>query len=186
MKLSPMRFKDYVWPHNPRIYEIEYKRPVISHKVPFGRHALQSLGMTNRILRGEGEFCGEGAYDEFKKLATVFYQNTPGLLIHPVWQDSNSYFVSLELKQEPKVDYVSYSFEFWECYDGYTTGVKKVTTTTTTTTVSTSVTYYTVVKGDTLSGIAKKYGITLTQIIALNPQIKNPNLIYVGDKIRVK
>ena len=46
--------------------------------------------------------------------------------------------------------------------------------------------YYTVKKGDTLSAIAAKYGISLTQIIKLNPQITNPNLIYVGNKVRVK
>ena len=46
--------------------------------------------------------------------------------------------------------------------------------------------YYTVKKGDTLSGIAAQHGLNLTKIIQLNPQIKNPNLIYVGDKVRVK
>lgn len=46
--------------------------------------------------------------------------------------------------------------------------------------------YYTVVSGDTLSGIAERYGLSLAQIEALNPQITNPNLITVGEKIRVK
>lgn len=46
--------------------------------------------------------------------------------------------------------------------------------------------YYTVKKGDTLSGIAAQHGLNLTKIIQLNPQIKNPNLIYVGDKVCVK
>lgn len=39
---------------------------------------------------------------------------------------------------------------------------------------------YTIARGDTLSGIAKKYQITLREILALNPQIKNPNRIYPG------
>ncbi|MFQ7855197.1 MAG: hypothetical protein ACLRIS_08780 [Flavonifractor plautii] len=43
---------------------------------------------------------GEGAYGEFKKLATVFYAGGPGLLVHPVWQTSNAYFVELSLRQE--------------------------------------------------------------------------------------
>ena len=46
--------------------------------------------------------------------------------------------------------------------------------------------YYTVQKGDTLWGISQKYGISLNQIIALNPQIANPDLIYAGQQVRVK
>lgn len=45
--------------------------------------------------------------------------------------------------------------------------------------------YYTVRKGDTLSDIAKKYGTNVNQIVTWN-NIKNPNLIYVGQKIRVR
>lgn len=51
--------------------------------------------------------------------------------------------------------------------------------------VSSNITYYTVVAGDTLSAIAKKYGTTVSQLVSWN-NIKNANLIYVGQKIRVK
>jgi GH25 family lysozyme M1 (1,4-beta-N-acetylmuramidase) len=48
-------------------------------------------------------------------------------------------------------------------------------------------TYYTVQRGDTLSGIAKKYGTTVSAIQKLNSSlIKNVNLIQVGWRIRVK
>ena len=46
-------------------------------------------------------------------------------------------------------------------------------------------TSYTVKKGDTLSAIASKSGVTLSSLIAANPNIKNPNLIYSGQKIVV-
>ena len=46
--------------------------------------------------------------------------------------------------------------------------------------------YYTVVRGDTLSKIGKKFGLTLAQLLSMNPQITNPNKIYVGQKIRIK
>lgn len=45
--------------------------------------------------------------------------------------------------------------------------------------------YYTVQSGDNLTKIAKKYGTTVNQLVAWN-NIKNPNLIYVGQKLRVK
>ena len=56
-----MRYKDYVWPHNPRVYSIDYERKMAVNKVPFGTYHLQDLGRTRRVMRGEGEFAGEGA-----------------------------------------------------------------------------------------------------------------------------
>ncbi|MGG3893190.1 LysM peptidoglycan-binding domain-containing protein [Geobacillus stearothermophilus] len=44
---------------------------------------------------------------------------------------------------------------------------------------------YTVQKGDTLSKIAKKYNTTVDALQKLN-RIRNPNLIRVGQKLRVK
>lgn len=43
---------------------------------------------------------------------------------------------------------------------------------------------HTVKKGETLSGIAKQYGTTVDKLAAANG-IKNPNLIYVGQRIKV-
>ena len=44
---------------------------------------------------------------------------------------------------------------------------------------------YTVKSGDTLSGIASQYNTTVNQIISLN-QLSNPNLIYVGQVLKLK
>lgn len=44
---------------------------------------------------------------------------------------------------------------------------------------------YTVVKGDTLSSIAREHSTTLLNLISANPQIINPNLIYSGQKINI-
>lgn len=45
--------------------------------------------------------------------------------------------------------------------------------------------YYVVKKGDTLTKIAKKYKTTVEQLVKWN-KIKNPNVIKVGQKLRVK
>lgn len=44
--------------------------------------------------------------------------------------------------------------------------------------------YYVVKEGDTLNGIARKFGITLNEILQYN-DIQNPNLIYPGQTIRI-
>ena len=46
--------------------------------------------------------------------------------------------------------------------------------------------YYTVQGGDTLYWIAKKYGMTLAELIKMNPQLENPDLIYVGQEVKIK
>ncbi len=190
MTLAPMKYGDYVWPHNPRVYEIEFIRRVVSHKVPFGTYILTDLGRDARILRGEGEFVGEGAYEEFKKLAKLFYLSEPKVLVHPIWQSAKAWFVSLKLRQEPKEDFVSYEFEFWECYEGYAAQAKLVSQTQETAVSagldsSTAKKTWTVKKGDTMWAIALENSMTLAQLVALNPQVKNPNLIYVGDVINL-
>ena len=56
MKLAPMRYKDYVWPHNPRVYSIDYERKMAVNKVPFGTYHLQDLGRRGGICRRGGLF----------------------------------------------------------------------------------------------------------------------------------
>lgn len=171
MKLQPMRFKDYTWPHNPRVYEISYKKDLVAHRVPFGLYTLQAMGRRHRILRGEGEFSGEGAYSEFKKLATVFYSNEPGVLVHPLWDTTTAYFASLELKQEPTENYVKYAFEFWECYEGYTQGLRQLSSQSA---EEQQDIVHTVTGNETIWDIAGQYGVAVEDIVENNPDIKNP------------
>ncbi len=44
---------------------------------------------------------------------------------------------------------------------------------------------YTVVQGDTLSGIAARYGLTVSELLKANPQIKNANMLAIGDRITI-
>ena len=131
--------------------------------MPFGGYCLQNLGLTCRVMRGEGTFTGPEAYQEFRRLEEVFRSDGPGLLVHPVWQAASAYFVSLELKEEPLPDYVRYAFVFWE--DG------------------SAPPGLTAKKGDTLWSISRRYGVSLQSLIRSNPGIKNPNLIYPGNKV---
>lgn len=195
MELSPMKYKDFTWPHNPRTYTIDYRRSMAAHKVPFGRYHLQDLGPACRVMKGEGEFVGPDAYDTFRTLASVFYSDGPGVLIHPVWQSANVYFVELSLAQEPRRDYVRYTFTFWESFDGYEAYARSASSAPSAAgdtgedaqaASPEREVWHTVAKGENLWKIARDYGAALTSVIALNPQIKNPSLIYPGEKVRVR
>lgn len=186
MKLAPMRYKGYIWPNNPETYSISFTRKIAVQKIPFGRCVTQDLGMSCRMMEGEGEFVGEGAYDEFRKLASVFYQNGAGVLVHPVWQTTDAYFTVLELTQKPLEDYVRYRFAFVEANEASAalertdggSGAGSSASVQTERSV-------TVVRGDTLYKIAQRSGTTLRTLLAANPQIKNPNLIYPGEKVKL-
>ena len=52
--------------------------------------------------------------------------------------------------------------------------------------VSEAAVYHTVVSGETLWGIARAWGMTLGELLVLNPQIKNPNVIQPGQRLRVR
>lgn len=182
--LSPIRYKNYVWPHNPTTFEVEYSRTAAKRKLPMSGFSVQDMGRSWRIFRGEGEFVGENAYAQFEKLAEVFNDDCVGLLIHPVWKSVWALFTKLSLRQEPRADYVKYSFEFTE-YGGI---VKNPALTRAPANAGISDAMpqiYTVVAGDTLGAIAAGRGLTLSRILEKNPQIKNANLISPGDKIMI-
>ena len=194
MRLTPMRYKNFTWPHNPEIYQVEYRREVAAHKVPFGGYVLQDLGKTYRVLQGEGTFVGADAYETFCELENVFRQGGAGILTHPVWPAAKAHFVSLHWTEEPLPDYVRYQFTFWEDQSGYASGLTAVPVEAEdsigaagveSSAAATEPAVYTVKKGDTLWGIAKRYGVELSALIAANPQIRNPNLIYPGDKVNI-
>ena len=208
MLLKPMRYKDYTWPHNPESCAVEYRRQIAAHKIPLGGWYLQDLGRTYRIFRGEGTFAGERAYEEFQTLAEVFDQT--GVIEHRgqhsfpylshefsvchmggFYSTVSAYFVTLELMEEPLPDYVRYRFSFWE--DSTASGglvevpVEGEPEGGTDPEIPAGGwgAVHTVRKGETLWGIAWRYGVALTALIAANPQIKNPNLIYPGDQVRI-
>ena len=102
---------------------------------------------------------------------------------------SNAYFVELSLKQVPRADYVRYTFAFWEGFQGHSAEIWVETapeTESARTESGTEGLWHTVRRGETLWGIARDNGLSLTALIALNPQIKNPNLILTGEKVRLE
>ncbi len=107
-----MSFRGVDWPRNPEQYrQVSVREPVYG-KNSAGNTVFTGMGPVKVTVTGSGAFFGSDAYENFKVLAGLFAQSTPGALYHPVWGTVQAYFTKLELTQEPKPDYVAYSFEF--------------------------------------------------------------------------
>jgi spore coat assembly protein SafA len=52
-------------------------------------------------------------------------------------------------------------------------------------TIPASVVTYVVQSGDTMSGIAQKFGVSLGALEAANPQVHDPNLIFPGQLLTI-
>lgn len=186
MELSPLKYKNYTWPSNPATYSLRFEKDIAVHNYPYTNiNEVDDLGMKPREVSGEGEFIGPGAYDEFKKLASVFYSKGAGPLIHPIWQIQQAIFTHLQAEQEPTPDYVKYSFSFIEDTREIVKEVKQDNQSKLKEQPKVNPKIYIVKKGDTMWAIAKRNGISLKTLVAKNPQIKNPNLIYPGNKINL-
>lgn len=107
-----MSYKGVSWPRNPDHYRQEYLREPTYEKTIEGETVFVGMGPLKLTITGSGAFFGASAYDNFKALSNLFKQTTVGALYHPVWGTVQAFFTKLELTQEPKADYVAYSFTF--------------------------------------------------------------------------
>ncbi|MBP3684049.1 MAG: DNA circularization N-terminal domain-containing protein [Oscillospiraceae bacterium] len=106
-----MKFKDYVWPNNPQTYqEVLHREPLYVTKD--GVTSYSKMSTTGRVITGSGAFFGQTAYEDIRELVTLAEDTTPGELIHPVLGIRYCYLTKLEVSQEPREEFISYSFEF--------------------------------------------------------------------------
>ena len=182
-----MRFGDFVWPNDPKTYTLREKKKTVEHPIVGGGFLVEEVGKQAAELVGEGEFFGEGAYATFRKLLREFQKGGEAILVHPMWEGGKARFTELTLGEEPRRDYVKYRFCFCEAADADTA----VTMENMGAVVSAGAAaksarqYYTVRTGDTLWAISRKYGMALSDLLKLNPQIANPNYIVTGQQVRV-
>lgn len=176
--LTKMQYKSFCWPNNPANYAIAFRRETSVLKFPEGLYQIQDLGRTCRVMTGSGEFYGPKAYDTFKALAMVFYEQKPGVLIHPIWQCSSAYFTQLQLLQEPRQDYVAYTFEFLETPDTVSIVRQELDE-------AAKVHVLVVQPGQTVWSICRENNMTMAEFIYYNPKIPNPAQLQPGQKVVV-
>lgn len=188
MNLSPLRYKSYVWPRNPKSCVLSCGRSMAVRALPFAGSAAESLGSGLKKLTGEGDFSGEGAYAEFLKLAAVFDDDSPGLLLHPAFTLPNAYFVSLTLRQKPLPDYVEYSFEFWDSSmaAGDAASAPAAEGASALPAAASAPLFRVAAAGDTLWSLAAECGVAVERLMALNPRLRSPDAVTAGLRLRLR
>ena len=109
--MMALKFKTYTWPNDPHTYREELHREP-QYTTQSGTSTYTGMGATHRRITGSGAFFGEDAYANFRALMELAADNTAGDLVHPIWGTRYCYFTKLEMTQEPRENYVTYSFEF--------------------------------------------------------------------------
>ena len=112
--MEKLKYKSFTWPENPQQYRVESRRDMMSHVDEAGMQQFDGLGPWKRIITGNGSFLGPEAYNAFKILQELTMNREAGLLVHPVWGTVSAFLTELVLEQEPRTDYVAYSFVFRE------------------------------------------------------------------------
>lgn len=171
--LTAMQFETFIWPHNPTTFTLRYARELVVHPLPYETYTVEDLGAAPRVMEGVGEFFGKDAYRTFQALAALHDRAEPGMLIHPLWQCSKVYFDLLQAMQEPRADYVRYSFRFVEAPPEEQWSYTEYSET------------FRVSAGQTLWDVARLTGSDPQTLLARNPQLRTCNDLQPGEVLRL-
>lgn len=171
MKLQPMKYGDYVWPHNPETLRVTCKRSVQELKSPFWGSVMQDYGLQKRVIEGEGAFYGEDCIQQFQELSGVLGQQTSAVLTLPNIPPFTARFLLLELIGASEPDLVRYRFEFWEESAAVPTAAARE-----------GEVYY-CKEGDDVWRIAAAFSSTPEKILAKNPFLRWPNYLKEGEQV---
>lgn len=173
MKHGVMRFMGYTLHHNPHTLQVISNANISQYCIPDFTELTESIGSKATVVKGEGVFYGENAFEQFAELKQLAKARKADVLsvsgINPFY----AYLSELKLKCTPVDDYVEYSFTFIESED-YTYKEN-----------STAPNSYIVKQTEDLWDISCKLNIPIERLISLNPQLKNTYDISEGDVIRI-
>lgn len=170
MKLIPMKFRDFVWHHNPREIAFECEKAVNELLSPFDSSAIQETGRRNMIIRGEGELYGEDCLEQFEKLFELFQKSGQGVLSIPHISPIYAVFESLKIIGIPRPDVLTYSFVFREVMQSK---------------IEDKPINYTVKYGENLWDVSYRFEISIDRLVELNPNIKRPDIVNEGEVVRL-
>ena len=166
-----MSYRDFVFPVNPRVIHISRSKNIGVGITPYGKDSVKELGGGHRVVRGEGEFFGNNAVNDFLRLKRVFDESGGGVLYIPSQKPFYALAKSLELTASDIEGAVGYSFCFIESFENKAEEFPVLF----------------IGNGKAcLWNIAEMFGIAVELLITMNPQIKRPDIpVVAGERVRL-
>ena len=166
-----MRFDSFEWTHNPCTVEVSHRRRMSQQNTAGGGSFVQGTGCDLRVIKGRGELAGKTCLEEYEGLCALFERGRKGLLTLPFMKPFYAYFTDLSLVGEATPDLITYTFEFTQAENSEYLGRGD------------SAVY--AEKCETLFDIAYREGVTVDELVRLNPQIKRPDELNSGQEVRL-
>lgn len=169
MKPIPMRFKGVTWRHNPRELTFESEKQINELHAPYAGCTVQDTGRRGMCVKGEGELFGADCLEQFRALLALFREGGSGVLSIENVKPFHAVFESLTLIGKPKPDVLTYRFLFREVMSE----ADNVPHT------------YTPGENENLWDVSYRFGIGIDALMALNPQVKRPDILTEGEVVRL-
>lgn len=112
--MTTMRYKNYIFPHNPSRLELELQGQLAGAHCPGYGPVYQDLGVAQRVITGEGAFWGPGAEGDYAALEQVFLQGGAGMLFLPTMAPVRAFFTRLSYLGQGDGAILRYGFRFVE------------------------------------------------------------------------
>lgn len=112
-----MSFGNFIFPVNPYMIKISHKRTAAVQKVPNGNDLVSDMGVSGRIISGEGELFGDGCEEQFLMLKRTFEKGGAGVLYIPSQEPVLAVFKELEFRADDIEGVIKYSFTFVESFE---------------------------------------------------------------------
>lgn len=109
-----MRFKDFIFPSNPSVFEISSSTNMAVRSVYHGNSDVQSVSLNPIKVNGNGEFFGDKAEESCQYLMHMLRTKESGVLILPSGSDFNAYLNKFTFCKNARKNSISYTFEFTE------------------------------------------------------------------------
>ena len=177
MSANLMKYKNFVWPRNPKDINVVVENDIKDIPIPRAGSIFQNYRRRKRIVSGTGEFFGEECFSQYKSLFDLFKNsNDSGYLVIPNIDPFLAFFKSLKLLGDPSPNLLTYSFLFWEdTKDIYKNEINVKTD------------FYIAGEDENLWGVSLKYNLNINDLLDLNPFVKDPKeILDEGERIALR